>query len=94
MSDDMDELELKPPPVSLGRPGRSCISCLAKHTVLDITFSFENTSNLMWMWTVRPSQSASLLSPRVNYAQIAPIVEKFRSLCSEILWSVLLSETF
>ena len=94
MSDDMDELELKPPPVSLGRPGRSRISCLAKHTVLDITFSFENTSNLMWMWTVRPSQSASLLSPRVNYAQIAPIVEKFRSLCSEILWCVLLSETF
>ena len=64
----MDELQLKPPPVSLGRPGLSHISCLAKHTVLDITFSFENTSNLMWMWPVRTSQSATLLSPRVDYA--------------------------
>ena len=94
MSDDMDELELKPPPVSLGRPGRSCISCLAKHTVLDITLSFENTSNLMWMWPVCTSQSATLSSPRVNYAQIAPIVGKFWSLCNKILWCVLLSETF
>lgn len=75
----MDELELKPPPVSLGTPGRSRISCLAKHTVLDITFPFENTSNLMWMWPVCTSQSATLLSPRGGYAQIAPIVEKFRS---------------
>lgn len=72
----MDELELKPPPVSLGRPRRSRISCLAKHTVLDITFSFENTSNLMWMWPVCTSQSATLLSPRVNYAQIAPIISR------------------
>ena len=75
----MDELELKPPPVSLGRPGRSRISCLAKHTVLDITFSIENTSYLMWMWPVCTSQSPTLSSPRVNYAQRAPIVEKIRS---------------